>query len=230
MRNKLRTLRVICAKTKGRLNSGGGIINQGLKHTDMHISNHCKIELPGWVTDFVENWHEPLSTTSQRMKLAIALSEENIRQQTGGPFAAVVVNEKTSELVSVGINLVTTAGLSIAHAEMVALSLAQAAIGEWNLSHAGHLQLVTSCEPCAMCFGAVPWSGVKSLICGARKKDAEAAGFDEGDKPDHWVRSLQRRGIVVQCGVLKSEAAAVLASYGDNGGAIYNANHGQENN
>ncbi|MCP4048033.1 MAG: nucleoside deaminase [Gammaproteobacteria bacterium] len=196
----------------------------------MHLSNHCKIELPAWVADFVGSWQQPLSTTSQRMNLAIALSRENIQQQTGGPFAAVVVNEETSELVSVGINLVTTTGLSIAHAEMVALSLAQSLVGEWNLSHAGHLQLVTSCEPCAMCFGAVPWSGVKSLICGAQKRDAEAAGFDEGDKPDNWVRSLQRRGIVVQCGVLRSEAAAVLAHYSEDGGAIYNADHGHEKN
>ena len=196
----------------------------------MHLINHCKIELPEWVAVFVENWQQPLSTISQRMQLAIALAEENIRQKTGGPFAAMVVNEQTHKLVSVGINLVTTSGLSIAHAEMVALSLAQASIGEWNLSHGGHLQLITSCEPCAMCFGAVPWSGVKSLICGARKKDAEAAGFDEGDKPDHWVRSLQRRGIVVQCGVLKSEAAAVLARYSKDGGAIYNANHRHKKN
>lgn len=194
----------------------------------MHITNNCTIELPEWVADFVEDWQQPLSTISERMKLAVALSEENIRQGTGGPFAAIVVNEQTSKLVSVGTNLVTTAGLSIAHAEMVALSLAQASIGEWNLSHAGHLQLITSCEPCAMCFGAVPWSGVKSLVCGARKKDAEAAGFDEGDKPDNWVRSLQRRGIVVQSGVLKSEAAAVLARYSKDGGAIYNASHGHK--
>jgi tRNA(Arg) A34 adenosine deaminase TadA len=192
----------------------------------MEVSSHCKIELPAWVGPFLEDWQEPLATINQRMQLAIALSGENVRQQTGGPFAAVVVNEETGELVSVGMNLVTTAGLSVAHAEIVALSLAQSAIGEWNLSHSGRLQLVTTCEPCAMCFGAVPWSGVKSLICGARKKDAEAAGFDEGDKPDHWVRSLQRRGIVVQCSVLRADAAAVLASYSDDGGAIYNVNPG----
>ncbi len=189
----------------------------------MEVRNSCKIELPGWVTGFLENWQEPLSTISQRMQLAIALSEENVRQETGGPFGAVVINEETSELVSVGINLVTSAGLSMAHAEIIALTLAQTTIGEWNLSNSGPLQLVTSCEPCAMCFGAVPWSGVKSLICGARKKDAEAAGFDEGDKPDQWVRSLQHRGIVVQCSVLRAEAAAVLAHYRDQGGPIYNA-------
>ena len=189
----------------------------------MKLSSHCKIELPAWVGPFLENWQEPLATTSERMRLAIALSGENVRQKTGGPFGAVVVSEETGELVSVGINLVTSAGFSVAHAEIVALTLAQSSVGEWNLSHAGPLQLVTTCEPCAMCFGAVPWSGVKSLVCGAGKKDAEAAGFDEGDKPDHWVRSLQRRGIVVQCSVLRAEAAAVLARYAEDGGTIYNA-------
>jgi tRNA(Arg) A34 adenosine deaminase TadA len=188
----------------------------------MTISHRCNIELPAWVGPFLARREGGLSTTSERMQLAIDLAEENVRQGTGGPFGAIVVNEKSGELVSVGVNLVTSSGLSMAHAEIVALTLAQVKIGEWDLSHGGPLQLVTSCEPCAMCFGAVPWSGIKSLVCGARKKDAEAAGFDEGDKPAHWVRSLQRRGIVVQCSVSRAEAAAVLAGYREGGGAIYN--------
>ncbi len=194
----------------------------------MTIHSHCSFELPAWVKPFLADWHQPLSSISGRMQLAIALSRESVMKKTGGPFGAVVVHEKTGELVSVGINLVTTAGLSIAHAEMVALSLAQLSVGQWNLSHSGPLQLVTSCEPCAMCFGALPWSGISSLICGARKQDAEAAGFDEGDKPGQWVKSLQRRDIEVERGVLRSDAAAVLAFYGDSGGSIYNASHGHE--
>lgn len=190
--------------------------------SNINVSQHCKFELPGWVGPFLAGWQVPLVTISQRMQLAIALSEKNIEEQTGGPFAALVVNEESHALVAVGVNLVTSVGLSIAHAEMVALSLAQTAINDWNLSTAGTLQLVTTCEPCAMCFGAVPWSGVKSLVCGAGQHDAEAAGFDEGDKPDEWVNSLQRRGIVVQCGVLAEQAAAVLANYGNSGGTIYN--------
>ncbi len=189
----------------------------------MSVRQHCSIELPDWIAPFLQGWEGPLDNVRERMQLAIALSAENVRQQSGGPFAAVVVNEESKELVSVGVNLVTTAGLSVAHAEIVALSLAQAAVREWNLSATGVLQLVSTCEPCAMCFGAVPWSGVKSLICGAGKKHAEAAGFDEGDKPKDWVSSLQRRGIVVQCGVLSKQAAAVLESYKKDGGTIYNA-------
>ena len=189
----------------------------------MELRNYCQIELPGWTGPFLAARQEPLANISQRMRLAIDLAAKNVRQGTGGPFGALVVNEASGELVSVGVNLVTSSGFSVAHAEIVAVTLAQAATREWNLSLAGPLQLVTSCEPCAMCFGAVPWSGIKSLVCGARKKDAEAAGFDEGDKPGNWIRSLQRRGIVVQTGVLRPEAAAVLAAYRAGGGTIYNA-------
>lgn len=193
----------------------------------MDISSQCSIELPAWIGPFLEVRQGSLATISERMQLAIELAEENVRQGTGGPFGAIVVDEQSGALVSAGVNLVTSSSLSMAHAEIVALSLAQASIGEWNLSHRRPLQLVTSCEPCAMCFGAVPWSGIKSLVCGARKKDAEAAGFDEGDKPAHWVRSLQRRGIAVQCGVMRGKAAEVLAYYRANGGQIYNVGEDQ---
>ena len=189
------------------------------------VSSHCSFELPAWVGPFLAGRPPRLATVESRMQLAIALSRESVQQKTGGPFGAIVVDDRDGRLVSVGVNLVTTAGLSIAHAEMVALSLAQKALGQWNLSLAGALQLVTSCEPCAMCYGALPWSGIASLVCGARKKDAEAAGFDEGDRPGQWVKSLQRRGIRVQRGILHKEAAAVLAYYHDIGGPIYNADH-----
>lgn len=190
--------------------------------------DRCSFQLPGWVSAFLDDWEGPLGTAKLRMELAVALSAENIRQQTGGPFAALVVDEDKKELVSVGLNLVTSSGLSIAHAEMVALSLAQARMDEWDLAKAGSMQLVSTCEPCAMCFGAVPWSGVKSVVCGAGKADAEAAGFDEGDKPNDWVRSLQRRGIVIQTGVLQQKAAQVLTDYKTSGATVYNAGMAKE--
>jgi tRNA(Arg) A34 adenosine deaminase TadA len=104
---------------------------------------------------------------------------------------------------------------------MLALSLAQRALGDWNLGARQAVQLVTSCEPCAMCFGAIPWSGVSSLLWGARKEDAEAAGFDEGDKPADWAATLEARGIRTRGGVLRDEAAAVLRHYASGNGAIY---------
>ena len=187
----------------------------------MSLHMNCELTLPGWLDPFMDEWNEPLDTIEQRMKLAVALSAENVRHHSGGPFGAIVVEEQGSRLLSVGVNLVTTLELSLAHAEMVALSLAQSAERNWNLGAASRVQLVTSCEPCAMCFGAVPWSGVGSIVWGASKEEAEAAGFDEGDKPDNWVESLERRGITTQGGVLHQEAAAVLARYAHRDGAIY---------
>ena len=187
----------------------------------MSLQLKCELALPHWLESFVDEWAEPLETAEQRMLLAVSLSAENIRHHTGGPFGAIVLEDQTSRLISAGVNLVTTAELSIAHAEIVAISLAQSAINHWNLGQETDTQLVTSCEPCAMCYGAVPWSGVTSLVWGASKKDAEAAGFDEGDKPVNWVESLESRGIRTQADVLRKEAAAVLKNYAKKEGAIY---------
>jgi hypothetical protein len=74
-----------------------------------------------------------------------------------------------------------------------------------------------------MCFGAIPWSGVSRLVCGARDADARAAGFDEGPKLKDWVGALAERGIEVVRDVLHAEATAVFAEYAAAGGAIYNA-------
>ncbi len=187
----------------------------------MSLRFKCELTLPHWLQSFVDEWPDPLETAEQRMLLALSLSAENVRHGTGGPFGAIVIEEETSRLIGVGVNLVTTAELSIAHAEIVAISLAQRAINNWNLGHETDVQLVTSCEPCAMCFGAVPWSGVTSLVWGASKDDAEAAGFDEGDKPVNWVGLLENRGIRTRSDILKKEAAAVLKKYAEKQGAIY---------
>ena len=185
------------------------------------LSGGFKLQLPDWIGHFISDWVPALDSVEERMALAVALSRENLRQGTGGPFGAVVVAEEGNRLIGAGVNLVTSAGLSVAHAEIVAISSAQSLLEDWNLSRAGAVQLVTSCQPCAMCFGAVPWSGVSSLAWGARKLDAEAAGFDEGDKPADWEDSLRRRGIEVRGEVLRTEAAAVLEQYARSDGTIY---------
>ena len=190
----------------------------------MKLQQQLNVALPAWMRSFTSHWMDEFGATlnspEQRMQLAVALSAENLRQETGGPFGAIVVEEETGRLVGMGVNLVTRSHMSAAHAEIVALSLAQKAMKSWNLGVGAAMQLVTSCEPCAMCFGAVPWSGVRSLVCGARKGDAEAAGFDEGDKPLAWVSTLEQRGIRVKRDILREPAVRVLQEYIQGEGAI----------
>jgi tRNA(Arg) A34 adenosine deaminase TadA len=155
------------------------------------------------------------------MGLVLDLAEANIAHG-GGPFAAAVFALGTGELIAGGVNLVVPLCAPIAHAEIVAIALAGQARQTFDLGRRGPVELVTSCEPCAMCLGAVPWSGVKRVVAGARDADARAVGFDEGDKPADWADSLRRRGVEVFTDVLRDRASAVLQSYAGMGGPIYN--------
>lgn len=193
-----------------------------MNHAVDQLPTRCAFSVPDWLPAFVGGWTGGLDSVEGRMALAIALSRENVEQSGGGPFGALVYDLDRKRLLAAGVNLVTEHNLSCTHAEIVAISLAQHAAGHWNLAEVGAVELTTSCEPCAMCYGAVPWSGVKRLVCGARKEDAESAGFDEGDKPCDWRKPLAARGIEVVCDVLRAEAAAVFEHYKRNAGVIYN--------
>lgn len=157
------------------------------------------------------------------MRLAIELARENVLCGTGGPFGAAIVEDATGRVVAVGVNGVERLQSSLAHAEVVALAEAEAQVGSYSLARgADRLVLYTSSEPCAMCLGAVLWSGIRRIVHAARREDAEAIGFDEGPSLRDPVGELRRRGIVLEQGPLRDEAVAVLRAYAERGGLIYN--------
>src|SRR5262249_30239213 len=65
------------------------------------------------------------------MEQAIRLAIENVRSNTGGPFAAVVV--KDDKIIATGTNRVTSTNDPTAHAEVVAIRAACAALGSFQL-------------------------------------------------------------------------------------------------
>ncbi len=185
------------------------------------------LRLPDWVEDFLKE-DGVYPTVEDRMRLSIELSRSNIHHGTGEPFGAAIFERETGRLLAPGVNLVTSVGCSVLHAEMVAIMVAQSVIGDFDLGGPGHspYELVASTQPCAMCLGAIPWSGVRHLVCGPRDEDAEEIGFDEGLKPADWVRSLEERGIGVERDILRAEAISVLREYVQKGGEIYNSRQG----
>lgn len=187
-----------------------------------------QLELPRWLTDYLGQLPTTFPTPEARMDLVTTLSQLNIAESTGGPFGAGVFRTDTYELVAPGLNLVMTSRSSIAHAEIVAIMMAQQTLGIPDLGAVGlppH-ELVTSCEPCTMCLGAICWSGVRHLICGARGSDAEAIGFDEGPKPNNWATALEQRGIAVTVDIGRPKATQVLQNYVEQGGEVYNSKQG----
>ena len=192
------------------------------------IFPRATVSLPGWVEVLLSDPGREYPTEEDRMRLVIEPSRSNVDHGTGGPFGAGIFELSTNRLVAPGVNLDATATLSAAHAEMVAIMIAQQVVGHFDLGGEGlpAYELVASTEPCAMCFGAIPWSGVRRLTCGAREEDARRIGFDEGPKVSDWMASLEQRSISVARDVCRDEAAAVLRYYAENGGMIYNARQG----
>jgi len=106
----------------------------------------------------------------------------------------------------------------------VAFMLAQHRVGSFTLAAPGlpaH-ELVTSCEPCAMCLGATLWSGVHRVVYGAAREDASRLDFEEGPVFPESYAYLEARGLAISRNVLREEAREVLEMYRRQGGVIYN--------
>ncbi|HET9452840.1 MAG TPA: nucleoside deaminase [Gemmatimonadaceae bacterium] len=182
------------------------------------------VEYPDWIGDFVAP-DLVLRSDEDRMRLAITLARENVKRGSGGPFGALVVESASGRVVAAGLNSVLRYNNSVLHGEVVAIMMAQHRLGSWTLNAEGmpEHELVTSCEPCAMCLGAVHWSGVRRLVCAATRDDATDTDFDEGPVFPESYRYLEERGVAIVRGVLRDEAHAVLVDYRERGGPVYNA-------
>lgn len=188
-----------------------------------YFPDRVTVKLPQWV-DGLADWSQPLPDDETRTALAIRLASENVARGSGGPFGALVCRRDTGEVVGAGVNQVMPQKNSLLHAEIMALMVAQHKVDSHVLNAPGFppYDLVSSCDPCAMCLGAALWSGIGRIVTSALKEDATAIGFDEGPVFEASWRYLEDRGIEVRRGVLRREGIAVLQRYQDEGGVIYN--------
>ena len=186
--------------------------------------------MPDWAAaELVARASQPFITVEERVRFTIALGRANFERDTGGPFGAAVFEENSGRLLSVGVNRVVPLRCSSAHAELMALSLAQRTVGTHDLGAPGHpaRQLVVNWCPCAMCCGAVVWSGVRSIVIAGSGPELErVTGFDEGPIHPDWAGELTRRGVRVTDGVLRDESLQMFADFASSGRPVYNARQG----
>lgn len=182
------------------------------------------VDCPEWI-DSAITWDATYATDEDRMRLAIELARQNVLRKTGGPFGAAIFDRATGALLSVGVNSVVRLNNSTLHGEMVAIMMAQHRIGSYTLAGSpdAAYELFTSCDPCAMCLGAVLWSGLRRMVTGADRDDAAALNFEEGPVFPQSYTYLEERGVTITRSLLRKEAAAVLELYRRHGGQIYNA-------
>ncbi|MEU0249117.1 tRNA adenosine(34) deaminase TadA [Streptomyces sp. NPDC006235] len=139
------------------------------------------------------------------MRLALDQAAEAVR---GGdvPVGAVVLAPDGTTVLAAGHNEREAGGDPTAHAEILALRRAAAALGRWRLAGC---TLVVTLEPCTMCAGAIQQSRVDRLVYGARDEKAGAAGSLWDLVRD---RRLNHRPEVIE-GVLAEECAGLLTEF-----------------
>lgn len=199
----------------------------------IELAKEYRVRLPDWIEDELAGLPGVVPDLEERMRLLHRLADRNWREGNGGPFAALVAERDTGRIVSIGVNVVLASRVSSAHAEMVALGLAQAGIGGWDLGGAGlptH-ELVVNWRPCIQCYGAAMWSGVRRLVvAGEGPELEEITTFDEGPLGADWVAQFEARGIEVVRDVLREEALDVFRAYrkavDSDGLVVYNARGG----
>jgi len=120
------------------------------------------------------------------------------------PVGTVVVRE--GEIISRAYNQVELLKDATAHAEMLALTEAEAAVGDWRLTDC---DLYVTKEPCAMCAGAIVHTRIHRVVFGCADPSAGAAGS--------LMNLLQMPTFNHQCeitsGVLQQECAAILHNF-----------------
>ena len=87
------------------------------------------------------------------------------------PIGAVVVRE--GRIIARAFNQVELLKDATAHAEMLALTQAEEAVGDWRLTDC---TLYVTKEPCPMCAGAIVHVRVARVVFGASDPKAGAAG------------------------------------------------------
>ena len=120
------------------------------------------------------------------------------------PIGAVIV--RAGKIIARAHNQVELLKDATAHAEMLALTQAEAAVGDWRLTDC---DLYVTKEPCAMCVGALVHTRIRRVIFGCADPEAGAAGS--------IINLLQLPTLNHRCdiasGVLENECAAILKGF-----------------
>jgi len=120
------------------------------------------------------------------------------------PVGAVIVRD--GKIIARAHNQVELLKDATAHAEMLALTEAEAAVGDWRLTDC---DLYVTKEPCAMCAGALLHTRIRRVIFGCPDPSAGAAGS--------IMNLLQIPGLNHRCeitsGVLQKQCAAILQDF-----------------
>lgn len=120
------------------------------------------------------------------------------------PIGAVV--EKDGIIIGRGHNLTETLKDPTAHAELIAIREAAKTLGGWRLLDCN---LYVTCEPCAMCAGAIVWSRMSKIFIGTMDSKGGACGsvfnIIQEERLNHFVE--------IEVGLMEEECSGIMKTF-----------------
>ena len=144
--------------------------------------------------------------TSPDAAMRAALEVARAAPSSGDVPVGAVVLDRTGAIIAIAHNEREVAHDATAHAELLALRRAGAALGSWQLTGC---TLAVTLEPCVMCAGAVVLARIDRLVFGAWDPKSGAAGSVWDLVRD---RRHNHRPEVIG-GVLQAECSALLQAF-----------------
>lgn len=141
------------------------------------------------------------------MRLALQKAREGVASgQT--PFGACIVRD--GKVVACEHNAVWDHTDSTAHAEVEAIRVACRRLGTVDLSGC---EIYATCEPCPMCFSAIHWARISTIVFGSRIADARGLGFSELTISNQQMKELGGSPVVIVPDYLREECTALFREW-----------------
>lgn len=148
--------------------------------------------------------YDKLMKCMEKFMLEALKEAEKARDKGEVPIGAVIV--KDGVIIGRGHNLTESAKDPTAHAEILAIRQAAAALGGWRLFGS---QMYVTAEPCAMCAGAIVWARIETLYIGTMDPKAGACGsvfnIPQEERLNHRVN--------IHTGLMQEECCMILKDF-----------------
>lgn len=149
-------------------------------------------------------WHEPMGLALDQARAALRADDPQGRP-ADVPIGAVLLGPD-GEVIGRGHNRREVTHDPTAHAEVLAIREASAALGRWRLDDCA---LVVTLEPCAMCAGAILLARIPVVVIGAWDEKAGATGsvwdIVRDPRMNHFAQVIS--------GVREQECSALLTYF-----------------
>lgn len=141
------------------------------------------------------------------MEMALREARKNLRTLSGGPFGACIARD--GAVLALARNSVLRNDAT-AHAEVNAIRKACRGLGTHDLSGS---VIYSTTEPCPMCFSAVHWARIGTIVYGTNIADAARTGFHELKVSNRRLKALGRSPITIIGGFLRPECLELLEAW-----------------